>query len=140
MSQRIPNALRTALEAITNEQCEYCRKQSYLIAEPLQIDHVIPTAADGKTELTNLCFACARCNLHKGATFEATDAETGETVTLFHPRSMDWNAHFEWVEDGLFIGGKTAIGRATIATLKMNNAYVVRARLLWMKWDMHPPK
>jgi len=37
---------------------------------------------------------------------------------LFHPRRQQWRDHFVW--DGIYIIGKTAIGRTTVRVLDMN--------------------
>jgi hypothetical protein len=38
---------------------------------------------------------------------------------LFHPRRQRWEDHFEW--RGIYVIGKTAIGRTTIRVLNMNS-------------------
>jgi hypothetical protein len=61
-------------------------------------------------------------------------------VPLFNPRQHSWAEHFVWSEDGTQIIGLTAIGRATVATLKMNNPVSIRARKLWASVGWHPPR
>lgn len=46
-------------------RCRYCGAGAEL--GPLQVDHVIPVAAGGKTEMSNLATACAICNAGKGS-------------------------------------------------------------------------
>ena len=48
------------------------------------------------------------------------DPVDGNEVRLFHPRKDNWQNHFAWSDDSSQIIGLTAIGRATINTLKMN--------------------
>jgi hypothetical protein len=60
-------------------------------------------------------------------------------VLLFNPRTQHWYEHFRWSEDGAYIIGLTAIGRATVETLKMNSAYIVPARRHWVEAGWHPP-
>lgn len=140
MSQAyIPAAWREQITARANAQCEYCQTQTYLLGMPLQIDHIIPQAAAGETVLDNLCLACPRCNQHKGTQLRALDPITNDMTSLFNPRFERWGDHFRWSEDGAIIHGLTACGRASIMALQMNNPFIVRARLLWVKWGHHPP-
>ncbi len=62
-----------------------------LVADPLQIDHILPTSDGGESVLSNLCLAWARCNLYKGTKQHGTDPETNLNVSLFNPREMEWN-------------------------------------------------
>lgn len=52
----------------------------------LIIEHIIPLAAGGSSELDNLWLACDLCNSCKGARTHAIDPLTGQTAALFHPR------------------------------------------------------
>jgi hypothetical protein len=89
--------------------------------QALTTDHIIPTAASGATTFPNLCRACRSCNEAKGEQTHAVDPFTGETVPLYHPRQQPWVDHFAWDETGIRLLGLTAIGRATIVALDMNN-------------------
>ena len=89
--------------------------------------------------MNNLAAACYRCNEFKGAKTSGRDPLSEESADLFHPRIQLWPDHFIWTERGLYIEGKTAIGRATIETLRMNNAYVTESRKIWIVEDWHPP-
>jgi hypothetical protein len=79
------------------------------------------------------------CNSHKADRIEAVDPESGETVRLFNPRTDRWGDHFEWIEEGALVRGKTPIGRATVAALNMNHPDIVAARRLWIVAGWHPP-
>jgi len=106
---------------------------------PMVIDHVIPQSAGGTTSLANLALACYRCNEFKGARTNATDPQTGELVPLFNPCTQEWHRHFAWSDDALHIIGQTAIGRATVEALHLNNAWLVSARRIWIRAGFHPP-
>lgn len=67
------------------------------------------------------------------------DPGSGENVSLFNPRTQDWSDHFEWVDDGVQVLGKTPTGRATIERMKMNIERVVTSRQIWVKAGAHPP-
>jgi len=43
--------------------CTYCGKQDI----PLQVEHITPRANGGTNRISNLCLACEKCNLAKGA-------------------------------------------------------------------------
>jgi 5-methylcytosine-specific restriction endonuclease McrA len=46
-------------------KCAYC---SQSIRKGYHVDHVIPLARGGSNWISNIAFACARCNTSKGAT------------------------------------------------------------------------
>jgi hypothetical protein len=91
---------------------------------PHQVDHVIAETHGGKTVMENL--ACA-CNRFKGANIAGVDPETGRIIRLFHPRKDRWNKHFESRVDGR-ISGCSAIGRTTVAVLRVNQEKSVLMR------------
>jgi len=59
---------------------------------------------------------------------------------LFNPRTQRWLDHFAWDDRDTRIVGLTPTGRATVDALKLNNAYIVPARRLWVQAGWHPPK
>ncbi len=110
-----------------------------MIGMPLIIDHIIPQSLGGTDLLTNVCAACYRCNEFKGAKTIGRDPLSGEMVSIFNPRSDPWHEHFRWENGGTHIIGKTAIGRATVIELRLNNDFVVESRHLWITYGEHPP-
>ena len=60
--------------------------------------------------------------------------------TCFNPRLDAWEGHFEWIDLGLRIAGKTAIGRATVNALHLNRNHLVIARQGWVAVGWHPPR
>jgi hypothetical protein len=64
----------------------------------------------------------------------------GETVPLFHPRTMDWEDHFVWSSDYLDVMPLTAIGRVTIRELCLNRTGVRNVRRVLYAAGEHPPK
>jgi hypothetical protein len=131
--------LRNRLLEADNRHCAYCYTTEANTGQPMTVDHVVPQAQDGETTFDNLCFACRRCNEFKGSATRAQDPLTGETVALFHPRQQNWFNHFQWDETGVLLIGLTAVGRATIVALNMNNPVVVDARRRWVSVGWHPP-
>ncbi len=104
-----------------------------------EIDHIIPEAAGGKTNLSNLCLSCPTCNRYKGARQTATDPESGVVVNLFHPIDQDWGVHFTWNDDHSMVLGLTPIGRATVEALRINRSGIIQLRQYWTALGLHPP-
>jgi hypothetical protein len=75
----------------------------------------------------------------RGARIEALDPETQQIAPLFNPRQHRWLEHFVWANGGTHVQGLTAIGRATVVALRLNNDYAVRARAIWIEFSWHPP-
>ena len=105
-----------------------------------EFEHIQPVSTGGKTIFDNLCFACPSCNRYKADRQTALIPEKNETVRLFHPQQQVWIEHFNWSDSGTELKGLTAIGRATIAALKMNRPALVRVRAMWVKLGEHPPE
>lgn len=106
---------------------------------PLHLEHIVPVAAGGASSEENLWQACPFCNGYKGVQTHGTDPDSGERLPLFNPRRQEWAEHFRWSEDGTLIIGSTPLGRATVMALKLNNEYLVRARVRWVAAGWHPP-
>jgi hypothetical protein len=120
--------------------CEYCQSQERVTGEEFTIDHVLPRAKGGRTIYANLALCCYVCNPIKGDRTEAPDPQTGKVVPLFDPRQRRWSAHFRWSDDGLYVVGKTPVGRATVEALKLNRPSLLVARETWVQWGVHPPR
>ena len=135
----LPAELRARLLEADNRHCAYCHTTEANTGQPMTIDHILPQAQGGETTFENLCFACRRCNEFKGSVTSAQDPLTGETVPVFHPRQQTWEEHFQWDEAGVLLLGLTAVGRATIVVLNMNNLIIVDARRRWVSVGWHPP-
>jgi 5-methylcytosine-specific restriction endonuclease McrA len=119
---------RQLVRSRAQERCEYCRLHE--LDSPVithQIEHVIPKKHGGGDDLENLALACVACNLYKGPNISGLDPETGSLTRLFHPRSDKWDQHFAF--DDLEIDGLTAIGRTTIAVLRLNDQVHLRLRI-----------
>jgi hypothetical protein len=119
--------------------CEYCHLPQSAYPVPFEIDHVIAKQHGGKTILSNLALACLHCNGHKGPNLSGIDWSTarGKLARLFNPRRHKWGHHFRY--DGPVLVGKTAIGRATILTLAMNDPVTVVLRQELIEQGVFPP-
>ncbi len=120
-------------------RCGYCLSSEVVTGTPLTIEHLIPNALGGPTEIGNLWLACWSCNLSKGARISALDPRSGRSVRLFNPREQTWNEHFAWDDSGIRILGKTDVGRATVEALRLNRPIVMAARRVWVAASLHPP-
>lgn len=131
--------LAAQVAARYQHRCAYCQSQQRLMGVQLTIDHIVPQSLGGATELANLCLACWDCNLIKSDRTTGLDPQTGAVVRLFHPHQQNWHDHFDWLESKLYVKGVTAVGRATVVTLKLNRPQLVEARRYWAMAGWHPP-
>lgn len=111
---------KTLVRQRAGQRCEYCQlHQEDSPVATLHIEHIIPKKHGGSDDVANLALACIDCNLYKGSNLTGIDPESGEIIELFHPRRQRWSDHFEW--RGIYIDGRTAIGRTTVRVLNMNS-------------------
>lgn len=135
----VPDSLRRRLRTdVAEPRCAYCHSAEKLLGIPLEADHIIPETAGAKTDLSNLCLCCRSCNSYKWKRTHARDPQSGRRTRLFHPRQHVWEDNFAWSEDGVRIIGISAIGRATVDALKMNNELITKLRELWVVFGFHP--
>jgi hypothetical protein len=116
--------------------CEYCRLPQALSKLPHHVDHIKARQHGGPDVPANLALACFYCNSYKGPNIAGVDPSSGEIVRLFHPRRHKWSRHFRW--DGPVLIGRTPIGRATIAALKINDAKAVATRAALIAAGLFP--
>lgn len=119
-------SIRSAVIVRADNHCEYCKLSQAGQEAVFHIDHIAPRVAGGETVLENLALACVSCSLHKAAKQTAIDPQSGEDIALFNPRSQKWTEHFVW--EGEMVLGKTAVGRATILSLRMNRPLILAIR------------
>lgn len=127
MSSRIPPRLTRDVRERAGNVCEYCRLPQDSQEATFHIDHVVPRSRDGATLLENLALACVTCSLRKAARQRARDPLSGKMVSLFNPRTDDWDDHFMFTKR-FRVSGRNAIGRATIEALAMNRDAVIAIR------------
>lgn len=107
--------------------CEYCRARED--DEPIhryQIEHLVPRQHGGSDRESNLALACPHCNRHKGPNLAGLDPLDDALTPLFNPRTQRWDEHF--ARRGPLIMGQSAVGRATVRVLNMNDRWRVQAR------------
>jgi hypothetical protein len=111
-------ALVKLVWARAESRCEYCQMAQEDDTIAFEIDHIIAVSHLGPTRPSNFALACFLDNSYKGTNLSGIDSETGIVTRLFHPRRHKWQRHFEW--QGPILRGRTAIGRTTVVTLRIN--------------------
>jgi hypothetical protein len=136
----IPARIREAVVQRAGNRCEYCRLAQESQVATFPVDHVLPSALEGATELENLALACPRCNAQKWTHVEAADPASGVLVPLFNPRTQLWAEHFRWsASNSLLVEPLTPTGRATVALLELNSGQHLTVRQLLRALGLHPP-
>ena len=102
------------------------------------IEHIVAKKRGGADAFENYALACVSCNLSKGNWLTGIDPETKTEESLFNPRAQRWRDHFEWSADFLEVLGKTSVGRATVARMKMNLPNHREARNHWVATGAWP--
>jgi hypothetical protein len=127
-------ALASLVRYRARRTCEYCRLPEAESELLFVIDHIIARQHGGQTIDSNLALACPCCNLHKGPNIAGIDPTTGALSPLFHPRRDQWREHFTW--NGVIIVPTTAVGRATVVVLALNDPrqVAVRTAMLASGW------
>jgi hypothetical protein len=120
-------------------RCEYCQHPAEFRCAPFVCEHILPRAKGAGNTLPELAWACAGCNGHKSVKTHARDWKSGRVVALFNPRRQRWSRHFEWSEDGLFMQGRTATGRATVAAVKLNRSELINLPRALRAFGVYPP-
>lgn len=115
----ISAAIRRFIQNRAESRCEYCLlPQIPDLIETFHIEHIVARQHRGSNQISNLAYACSRCNRHKGPNLSAIDPRTGKVVSLFNPREQSWDDHFTVLENRII--GTTPAGRATSTLLQMN--------------------
>ncbi len=119
--------------------CEYCKSPDSFSTELFSCEHILPRSKNGSNSIDNLAFACIGCNIFKSDKIQGIDPVSRTIFPLFNPRAMEWETHFIWNNTFQLMIGKTAIGRATIETLKLNRPPLQNLRKALVAVGVHPP-
>lgn len=138
--ETISRAIRRQVRDRAGNRCEYCRHPANFSCAPFVCEHVMPRVRGAGSSASELAWACPACNGHKYAKTHAPDPQTGHSVPLFNPRRQRWARHFVWSRDFLLIEGRTATGRATVATLHLNCSALINLRGALRAVGEHPPR
>lgn len=120
-------SLRESVCKRAGDRCEYCRLRQEHCEFAHHVEHIFARQHLTADNLDNLALACHFCNRKKGPNLAGIDPMTGEITVLFHPRRDKWDDHFRW--NGPFIEGLSAVGRATVNVLALNDGKRMRLRL-----------
>jgi hypothetical protein len=129
---------RERIERRARGRCEYCQASQEICGYTFHIEHIVAKKRGGADGFENYALSCASCNLFKGDWPTGIDPETETEQSLFNPRAQKWKDHFEWSADFLDVLGKTPVGRATVARMKMNIPIRREARNHWLATDVWP--
>lgn len=132
------NPRYSPVAARAQHRCEYCHAPEVLFNFPFEVEHIVPPVHGGGDADDNLALACRACNVRKGAHVQHVDPETRAVVRLYHPRQDRWDEHFCADVTAARVEGLTAIGRATVARLAMNDPTQAEARRFWIRLGLFP--
>ena len=132
------NPLYPAVAERAGFRCEYCLAPEQVFNFAFEVEHIQPRSAGGDDSSENLALACESCNLFKSDATAGRDEVEARQVPFFHPRRDRWEEHFAFDGETAEILAVTAIGRVTVARLKINSAFQIRARRQWMRLGLYP--
>lgn len=138
-SRPISDTLYQSVAHDARSECGYCRAPQRALPYRLEIEHLLPSSLGGGDERDNLWLSCHKCNKLRSNRVSGTDPLTQQEVPLFNPRQNNWHEHFAWEGGGQYVVGRTAIGRATVNALRLNDSYHQSARWVWILAGIYPP-
>ena len=108
--------------------CAYCGVHEADSGGELTVDHYCPRAAGGTDDLSNLVYACHRCNQYK-ADYWPTAEEAAAGFIVLHPQLHDFSAHYRRNEMTGRLEPLTATGEFNLRLLHLNRSPLVAYRL-----------
>ena len=120
-------SLRESVRKRAGDRCEYCQFRQQCSEFAHHVEYIVARQHVASDNLDNLALACHFCNRKKGPNLAGIDPITGAINVLFHPRRDTWSDHFQW--SGPLIEGLSAVGRATVNVLALNDNKRMRLRL-----------
>jgi len=121
----ISRAIRKRVRRRARGLCEYRHTCEEYTGHEFTVDHVVPEARDGSTHLRQLMLVLFLVQQLQASARASEDPRTRHVVALYNPRPTSGTNHFRWSRDSSRILGRTAIGRATIHTLRLNRPSLV---------------
>ena len=109
---------RSTVASRAANRCEYRFIHQDDSFQSHEVNHIVSQKHRRDSSLTNLAYACAKCNAWKGSDIAGYSGEDGSLNPLFHPLRDRWKEHFRLV-DGEVVP-RTAIGETTASLLKLN--------------------
>jgi HNH endonuclease len=114
-------------------RCEYCQAPEVIFNFLFEVEHIVPLAREGMTDMFNLALSCRSCNAYKGTQTNGLDTESNINVSLFNPRQEEWAQHFRVDAVTGEILDVTEVGRVTVTCLRMNSDVQLEARKQWIR-------
>jgi HNH endonuclease len=124
----MPHPLHEQVRWAFEFRCGYCRVGETSAGAELTVDHYCPLAAGGGDELTNLVYACFRCNLYKGDYWPSLEEEAAGLFVL-HPQRHNLAGHLRENSRTGHLEPLTATGAFNIRLLHLNRPQLVAQRL-----------
>jgi len=93
------------------------------------VDHFRPRSSGGGDDLTNLVYACFRCNLFKSDFYPQLELDFAPEQRILHPLRDDIGRHYLLRENSGWLVPITETGRFHIAVLQLNRPELVAYRL-----------
>jgi hypothetical protein len=139
MADSITIKTRKKIAERAGNRCEYCLCPANYSSTSFSVEHIIPIILNGNDDEDNLAYACQGCNNIKFVKTSGIDPETNQAAPLYNPRQHSWAAHFCWDDTLTQIMGISSIGRATVATLRLNREEICNLRSVLFLIGEHPP-
>jgi hypothetical protein len=124
----MPHPLHEQVRRTFNYLCAYCGVTEAAVGGQLTVDHYQPLAAGGADDLSNLVYACHRCNQYKGD-FWPTPERLAAGLLVLHPRSHDLSLHLRENESSGELEPLTLTGSFHIRLLQLNRSELIAHRL-----------
>ena len=121
---RRTNKIRRAF----NYRCGYCGVTETAVGGQLTVDHYHPRAAGGTDDLSNLVYACQRCNQYKGD-YWPTPERLAAGLFVLHPQLHYLSLHLSENEWSSELEPLTSTGAFHLRLLQLNRPELITHRL-----------
>lgn len=124
----MPHPLHEQVRRAFNYRCGYCGVTEAAVGGQLTVDHYQPLAAGGADDLSNLVYACHRCNLYKG-NYWPTPERLAAGLLVLHPHLHDLSQHLLENELSGELEPLTPTGAFHLRLLQLNRPELIAHRL-----------
>ncbi len=124
----MPHPLHEQVRRAFNYRCGYCGVTEAAAGGQLTVDHYCPRTAGGTDDLSNLVYACPRCNQYKGDYWPTPERHAAGLFVL-HPNLHDLSLHLfenEWSGE---LEPLTPTGVFHLGLLQLNRPELIAHRL-----------
>jgi len=125
----VAHPLHEEVRSLFDHRCGYCGVSEYSAGGQLTVDHFRPRSSGGGDDLTNLVYACFRCNLFKSDFYPQLELDFAPEQRILHPLRDDIGRHYLLRENSGWLVPITETGRFHIAVLQLNRPELVAYRL-----------